>query len=501
MWTNGTPAPPSSPAEIAVMPLGTTASHRILAWPRYDSSADLLALAHQFGPVLAQHKDVCLCLRHEATDLPLDTAISLLNTAFTATLGAGFDLQVLVVDDALDEAGWRALGRAITGVLALPSWADADRHTRLGSLGHPPIRSAEELRRRLLGQPETPVAVTPTRPAVSVILPTFNRPDFLARALDSLTAQTFRDFEVVVVNDGGAGVEAVLQRFAPALSITYVRHDGNRAPAAARNSGLAIARGTYVAYLDDDDCYRPDHLDVLVTALRRGSQRVAYTDASWILEEKTATGYGPVRPILERSVAFDRERLMIASYIPLLSVMHERACLDEAGVFDEALGTHEDWDLLIRLAARFEFLHLAQVTADISWREDGSSATSAQAPDFRRTMLTIHQRYRHLIEDKPQVLAGQARLTGATSAPARDAATEVVEQARAQMSRGDLNGASRTLSASMDLAPQSADLLLTLADVFTAQRKPEVADQVLQQAALLHPLNQAIRARLQPARR
>jgi glycosyltransferase involved in cell wall biosynthesis len=330
-----------------------------------------------------------------------------------------------------------------------------------------------------------------------VILPTFNRPDFLGRALDCLKAQTFRAFEVVVVNDGGAGVEAVLQRFSPALSITYVRHGGNRGPAAARNSGLAIARGTYVAYLDDDDCYRPDHLDALVTALRRGSHRVAYADASWMLEEKTAAGYGPVRSILERSLGFDRDRLMVASYIPILSVMHERSCLDEVGVFDEALGTHEDWDLQIRLAARFDFLHLPRVTAEVSWREDGSSAASAQAPDFRRTMLTIHRRYHHLVQDKPHVIAGQAGLTGAVSPPARDAATEVVAQARTQISRGDLEGAAGTLSASMDLARQSAELLLTLADVFTAQRKPDVADQVLQQAALLHPQNQAIRSRLQ----
>jgi thioredoxin-like negative regulator of GroEL len=112
-------------------------------------------------------------------------------------------------------------------------------------------------------------------------------------------------------------------------------------------------------------------------------------------------------------------------------------------------------------------------------------------------MLTIHQRYHHLVQDKPHVLASQAGLIGATTPPARDAATEVVEQARARMSHGDLEGAARTLSASMELARQSADLLLTLADVFLAQRKSDVADQVLQQAALLHPQNQAIRARLQ----
>lgn len=336
-------------------------------------------------------------------------------------------------------------------------------------------------------------------PVVSVIIPTFNRPDFLRRALTSLTAQTFQDFEVLVVNDAGVPLEGVLEAFAPSLDITYVRHGVNRDRAAARNTAVVIARGRYIAYLDDDDSFRPEHLQTLVDALADGQHKVAYSDATWILEEPTANGYDPVRPIMDRSMAFDRDRLMVGNYIPILSVMHERACLDEVGGFDDQLGTHEDWDLFIRLAVRYPFLHVPKVTAAISWREDGSSTTSAKSADFLRTMLVIHQRYHHMVKDNPSVLAAQAQMTGAAPPAKRDPATEVVDQARAQVSRGELDAACKTLSASLDLAPQSADLLLTLADVFAAQGKPQVAGEVLQQASLLHPANAQVRSRLQQA--
>ena len=267
-------------------------------------------------------------------------------------------------------------------------------------------------------------ASSPT-PLISIITPTYNRPDFLARALLTLTDQTCRDFEVVVVNDAGVGVEPVLERFAGKLDITYVRHGRNRDRAAARNTGLGIARGRFIAYLDDDDLYRADHLETLVAPLLAGTHHVSCSDSTLMLEIKTPTGYQPVKVLTTRSTPFDRERLLIANYIPILSLMHSRTCLDDVGRFDESLRTHEDWDLFIRLSRRYEFFHVPKITADVSYREDGSSTTSADGDDFGRTMALIHARYRGLVQDRPEMLARQkealARMFGVVTPPAEPA--------------------------------------------------------------------------------
>lgn len=406
-------------------PLATDAVHRILAWPRYDQAADLDFLARHFGPLLVGRADVCLCLRHDLTrDPPMEQAVAAVEAAFTRALGEGADVEALIVDGPLDSDGWRAVGRAVTGVLALPSiLSDGDRRAHLMGLGHQLIVTTDELR-AALGATATPALAVPAArplptaaPAVSVIVPTRDRPWFLARALDSIAAQSFRDLEVLVVNDGGAGVESVLDAFASRLVIHYVRHPVSRGPAAARNSALGLARGQYIAYLDDDDRFQPDHLRTLMAALQNGAHPVAYADPTWMLEEKGGEGYHSVRPILRRSWDFDRRLLMLANFIPLSSLVHERACLDALGGFDESLTTHEDWDFVIRLAWRFGVFRVAAPTVTLSWRSDGSSLASGNPADFQRTLRLLHERYRTLIKDDADLLARQAAMTMPTAAP------------------------------------------------------------------------------------
>lgn len=279
---------------------------------------------------------------------------------------------------------------------------------------------------------ENPMRPSSGEPLVSVIMPTYNRPDFLARALSSLCKQTFTDFEVVVVNDCGEPVEGIVQSFADRLQITYVRHARNRDRSAARNTGIRASRGKYIAYLDDDDAYRAEHLELLVHALRAQGACVAYTEAEWVEEERIATGYRAVKSSRARDATFSRDRLMVQNYIPILSVMHERTCMDEVGMFDESLATHEDWDLFIRFANRYRFVHVASITADVSMRNDGSSTTSAHRSDFLRTLRLIHTRYRHLIAERPDLLADQAKFYEATAPlPAPEPEVDVYDKAYA----------------------------------------------------------------------
>lgn len=249
-------------------------------------------------------------------------------------------------------------------------------------------------------------AVTRT-PKVSVIIPTYNRPDRLRTALASVLAQEYRDFQIIVVNDGAMPVEPVIAAFNGDGRITLINHDRNRGLAASRNTGLRQATGTYVCYLDDDDRFLPDHLRTLVDQLETGDCKVAYTDA-WRVHEQivgeTITEINRDQPYADE---FNPHQLLIGNYIPVLCVMHARACLDEVGLFDESLFVHEDWDLWIRMATRYPFAHIPKATAEFTWRVDGSSMTSHSREAFLRTTEIIYRKYAPYAAKYPTVFEGQ----------------------------------------------------------------------------------------------
>ena len=253
-------------------------------------------------------------------------------------------------------------------------------------------------------------------PAVTVIVPTCDRPDRLRTALLSILGQTFHDFEIIVVNDGTLDVSEVVAPLNTDGRITTIRHDRNRGLAAARNTGLRVAKGTYIAYLDDDDTYFPEHLETLVTALRDGQHKIAYTDAWRIHEERQGDHYVAVGRDLPYSRDFNCIDLLISNYFPVLCVMHEKRCLEQTGVFDESLFAHEDWDLWIRMATVHPFLHIQKITAAFTWRRDGSSMTSSTSDTYRRTTEIIYKKYRPYAERIAGVLeAQQKKLEGMRS--------------------------------------------------------------------------------------
>ena len=215
-------------------------------------------------------------------------------------------------------------------------------------------------------------------PRVSVLLRTKDRPGFLAEALDSLRHQTFSDFETIVVNDGGP-IPAALLEPVPGRAIRVLAPPAPGGRTRALNTGLAAARGTYVAYLDDDDLYLPRHLDTLVRFLDGSDEyRAAYTSVRQI--EQVLSDDGRYRDGCEITVygrPFDAARLLYKNDIPLIGFAHRRALAEEAGGFDETFDQFEDWDFLIRLSARTRFHHLPVVTAVYRLRNDASNISAA----------------------------------------------------------------------------------------------------------------------------
>ena len=236
-------------------------------------------------------------------------------------------------------------------------------------------------------------AITTSGPLVSIIMPTYSRPQMLLLALQSIVNQTYSNWEVIVVNDGGDDVENVLSTVFAGERIVYVRLPKNHERSYARNVGISMAKGKYIAYLDDDDQYLPEHLETLVAFLEATPFEVAYTDAYRVVHEKKNGRYVEIQRDVPYSYEFSRGIMLQENFIPILCVMHLRSCLDRTGLFDESLNTHEDWDLWIRMSEETPFHHINKVTAEFSWRLDGSTTTSNRQDDFIATKTRILQRY------------------------------------------------------------------------------------------------------------
>jgi glycosyltransferase involved in cell wall biosynthesis len=229
---------------------------------------------------------------------------------------------------------------------------------------------------------------------VSVILRTKDRPELLAEALASLRAQTLRDFETILVNDGGPLPEALLAP-PPGRGLTVVVPPAPGGRTRALNAGVAAARGGWIAYLDDDDVYLPRHLAALEAARAAGA-RAAHTSVRQTRQERGPDGaFHDGATITTYDRPLDPGRLLLKNDVPLLALGHERALADGAGGFDPEFDLFEDWDFLIRLSRLVPVVHVPEVTAVYRVRA-GSNVTeqmpwgSPAAQEARRRLYAKH---------------------------------------------------------------------------------------------------------------
>ncbi|MBM2813850.1 MAG: hypothetical protein HW421_612 [Ignavibacteria bacterium] len=238
---------------------------------------------------------------------------------------------------------------------------------------------------------------------ISVIVPTYNRPDLLRLAIQSILLQTYGNIEIIVVNDCGVDCENVIIEFKLPDKIKYFKHQTNKGLAATRNTGLAHARGKYICYLDDDDIYYPTHVFTLVDSLVNSDCKVAYTDAIRAWQRIENQKHLTYKYDVPYSLEFNADELLVGNMFPVLCVMHEKSCTDMLGGFDEALRSHEDWELWIKLSRKFIFQHIKEITCEFSWRTDGSTLSSSARSNMYETMKYIYQKYESDVQHRPDL--------------------------------------------------------------------------------------------------
>ena len=223
---------------------------------------------------------------------------------------------------------------------------------------------------------------------VSLIIPTFNRPHLLPRCVDS-ALQAGSDVEVIVVDDASYDETAsVCQKL---RDIKYVRLDSNKGVAGARNEGLRASTSEYVSFLDDDDRRLPNSIDAQVKLLEsQPDAGMIYGRALYGDEQCRPKGGSYPDECLQGDIFW---QLMQWNFVPCLTVVFRRMCLERVGLLDESAAGVDDWDLWVRISELYPVLATEQAVA--IWRQP--TPTSGQ---FSFRSERMHRRAHHLHRDK-----------------------------------------------------------------------------------------------------
>jgi glycosyltransferase involved in cell wall biosynthesis len=214
-------------------------------------------------------------------------------------------------------------------------------------------------------------------PKVSVIMPTYNRDWIIERAINSVLHQNFRDFELIIIDDGSTDdTDKIVSKIAD-KRIIYKKQD-NKGQSSARNAAVKISRGSLISYLDSDNVWYPNFLEVMTEELV-DDILLAYCGQNMLLVD----GGKHNMKIIAREVRNEEYNPIVLAhdnYIDINCVIHKKEMFDLIGIFDENLKALADWDLFARAAIKYPFRikHVRQVLCEYHYFLQRSGITTLE---------------------------------------------------------------------------------------------------------------------------
>jgi glycosyltransferase involved in cell wall biosynthesis len=226
-------------------------------------------------------------------------------------------------------------------------------------------------------------------PTVSIVLPTFNRLQFLRTTVNSVFSQTFPDWELLIADDGSGeetlGFLTQLERD-PRVRLLRLAHTGN--PSAVRNAAVREARGRYIAFLDSDDVWLPAKLQSQLAAHAACAERAwSYSALARIDADGKSMRDGLGLNWTPHEGAIFEPLLTLAAAVAMPTVMVERRLLEETGGFDEQQSYFEDYDLWLRLSLRSEVIVIKEPLAQVRNHDEHYSADRIRVYQARFRLL------------------------------------------------------------------------------------------------------------------
>jgi glycosyltransferase involved in cell wall biosynthesis len=284
-------------------------------------------------------------------------------------------------------------------------------------------------------------------PAVSVIIPAYNSVPWVAETLDSVLAQTFKDFEVIVVDDGSTDeTPAVVAGYGS--RVRYLRQEHGGQPS-ARNAGIRAACGAYIAFLDADDLWLPEKLQLQMDLFSR------HPDLAWVYSDVIVFNEGSGREAFKYSdvtklYAGDILRpLLLFDFIASPTPVVKREVFGTVGYFDESpdLQNSEDWNMWLRIAAKYPVRFVERPLAKYRRHAASKSATASFEHAFQSRWTIIENAVardpERLSDLREQALAGAC-----------------LGMVGPMVRRGDRRGARRMLRRATSLVPWNFRILL-----------------------------------------
>lgn len=242
-------------------------------------------------------------------------------------------------------------------------------------------------------------------PTVSVVIPTYNRAGLLGRSIRSVLNQSYTDFEIIVVDDGSSDdTRDVVAEFVD-QRITYVRLSKNIGAGGARNVGIRMSRGKFLAFQDSDDEWLPEKLTRQMSTFEQGPSDlgVVYSDKTWILKDGIAK-YHPAPTSLSGQLINPEIRFYRPYQLGIQATLIKRECFETVGYFNEALPAFEDLELFIRLSRKFAFSHIPE--ALVNYHETKGLSKDLHANWVaRRILLKLY--WRELLFNHPSFVMGE----------------------------------------------------------------------------------------------
>ncbi len=196
-------------------------------------------------------------------------------------------------------------------------------------------------------------------PKISVVITVYNRTQCIIQAIQSVLAQTYRDFEIIVVDDGSnIDIKETLKPYQGKIKFIYQE---NRGLAAARNTGIRHAQGEYIAFLDDD-LWAPQKLEVQIPILENNPD-LGFVCSEVLAMDEKGNVLAKWRKFGDWELQDTFEDLYEGNFVHVPTVVARKDCLQAIGGFDESLRSTEDYECWLRLAKRYRFLYINQPLA------------------------------------------------------------------------------------------------------------------------------------------
>ncbi len=233
-------------------------------------------------------------------------------------------------------------------------------------------------------------------PEISVIIPTYNRSRLVERAVTSVINQTYKDLEIIVVDDCSTDNTEEVIRGIDDERVTFIKLESNKGAPAARNEGIKASKAQYISLLDSDDEYLPNKLELQFNKFEELPNEIGIVYCGYFILYDSDKPYGKVLPRYRGSLSdILLKHNCLGSPTPLI----RKECFNVCGMFDESLPSCQDWDMWIRISHKYKFDFINEPLANVYTHGDQISTNIINKINAREI---LYKKYKNLVLNNPE---------------------------------------------------------------------------------------------------